>query len=84
MIKVDSALVLEFEINGAAYRIDEPSVKQVRDFINKSKASDKDDFEITIDFIVNLGLPKDVANSLTPRQLKTILNSLVSELSEKK
>lgn len=83
-IKVDSALVLELEINGMVYKLREPSVGQMRDFTKAIKKESNDNFDLMIGLLCDLGLDEKIVNSLSVKQLKQIFDAIIGELTEKK
>lgn len=79
---IDLGAEIKFNIkhNGQTYVIREPSVKEVLDFQSEAE---KDQLSI-VKFLDKLGLPQSVSESLSARQIKTIVDTMVGAISEKK
>lgn len=83
-IKIDSALVLELEINGVVYKLREPSVKEMNDFTEGNLKEDTDKVDLILSFLECLGLPKTISMNLGMSQVRGVVDSLTGALSEKK
>lgn len=69
--------IIRVDVYGEKIEISKPNIKQVMDYQKKVK-DDSDDLEIVLDFLAELGLPKDKAYTLTPDDLQLIVEALVS------
>jgi hypothetical protein len=74
-MKVDLGSVKKFEIviGDKTFALSEPSVKQVMDYKDKSES----DQAAIFGFLHELGLPLEVASSLSIGQLKKLVDALV-------
>ena len=64
-----------FKIDGKEYRVNHPTVGQLRSFESDNKKS-TDNFESTIVFLEKLGLDRELSLGLEMDHLLTIVNSI--------
>jgi len=69
--------VIRVDVYGEKIEISKPNIKQVIEYQKKVK-EDEENVEVVLDFLAELGLPKDKAYSLTPDDLQLIVEALVS------
>lgn len=68
---------LDIDLYGEAVEMQFPTVKQYKDYQEKIKSADKDrDYQIMIDFMIELGLPADKIDDMEPEHLGQIMETL--------
>lgn len=80
-IDLGNAVIFEVTFAGKTYPLREPTVKDIS--LIQGVASDAN-ANVFVDFVIGLGLPKDVADQLGITKLKKLADGLLSELQEKK
>jgi hypothetical protein len=77
MLNFDDELV-SFKLKGVEHNVVKPTNGQIKQYSKALKLCEDDESKekALIDFLENLGLKKEVYESLTPEQLKTILSNL--------
>lgn len=81
-LDLGSSAVFKVKIGENSYNMSAPTVKQASEYSKSIKKSD-DEIASFIDFIVKLGLPREVAEKLDVVQVKKLSKGLL-EYSEKK
>jgi hypothetical protein len=80
-IDLGDATKIEVVFGGNTYPMREPTVKDIAKFQANGETNSTESF---IDFVVGLGLPKDIAESMGVMKLKKLADGLLSEMQEKK
>lgn len=80
-IDLGEDVVFKVKLSGKIYELREPTVKDVKVL---QTAGEGDSDEAILDFIISLGMPKDVANNLGLMKLQKLSKGLVSTFDEKK
>lgn len=76
---------LEVVYSGKSYLLREPTAKDVVGFQKASKvANDDEQMDCFNNFLINLGLPQDVCESLSINKLKQLSEAIIGTVSEKK
>ena len=86
VIDLGSSAVFEVVVDGKKFTLREPMVEEVKD-LSKKQEDLKDEMESSVlltDFIVSLGMPKDVMDSLGIIRLKLLVDGIMGGLAEKK
>lgn len=75
---------LKFKFDGDEQKLRFPSVKDLSAYQKKyKKVGEEDSAEVVVDFLVELGLKKEVAEMLETRQVEVILKKLTEGGDEK-
>ena len=84
-ISLDSTPSIKAKFAGQVYNIKEPTVLQVQEFQEKAKSEEngQPSFEQTMEFLSNLGLPKDVLHKLTISKLNELTSVITGQLEKK-
>lgn len=78
-IDLGEEVIFKVKLGAKSYELREPTLKDV-----KAMQKSKDQEGAFVDLIVNLGLPKDVADNLGMLKLKKLSEGLMAPLQEKK
>lgn len=71
---------LRVNVYGNEYTLKFPTVKQSQDYASKVKGmNDSEATEALLDFIDNLGLPKNVSSDMESEHLTTLIQALVPD-----
>lgn len=70
--------VLEFKFDDKDCKLKYPTVLQVKEFSKKS-VDGEDNLEVTLDFLVSLGLEKEIAECLEIDHLRQIIEHLTEQ-----
>lgn len=70
---------MQFKFNSTECNVKFPNIKALKEFREKTKGSEEESLELTIDFLVSLGLQKEVAEALEVEHLKQIIDSLAGD-----
>lgn len=68
---------LKFKLDDTVYNLKYPNVKQINEYSKNHEKSD-DKFETTLDFLVDLGLKKDVSENMEIDHLTAIIEALTA------
>jgi hypothetical protein len=69
--------IYKFNYDGTEYTLTAPTLKQVEKMQKKSKEiGEENAISSTLDFLADLGLPKEVAYEMQPDHLETIVNAV--------
>ena len=77
-IDLGEEIIFEVVMGSEVYKLREPKLSEVKKF---HSASSDDAF---VDFIVELGMPRDVAEGLGVLKLKKLADGITGAISEKK
>ena len=84
-IDLGSSAVFKVLVNGREIELREPLTKELKEMASKMKeVGDENSDQVFVDFVVKLGMPKDVADSLGAIRLKKMSEGILGGLSEKK
>lgn len=75
--------VANVKLAGKVYKMDLPTVKAAKKFDDLKKQKGEENLDLYVEFLSDLGLPKDICESLTLRQFKKLSEGLMGD-SEKK
>lgn len=82
-IDLGDEVVFNVVHNGAEYQLREPLLKEVKEF-QKQANDDNDDGDAFVDFVVKLGMPREVAENLGVIKLRKLADGLTGAITEKK
>jgi len=82
-IDLGAEIVIKVKMGAKSYELREPTLDDIEKMADKGK-DDKSANRALQDFIIDLGMPEDVARSLGVMKLKTLAEGLTSSFSEKK
>lgn len=69
--------IYKFNYDGTEYVLNAPTLRQVEKMQKQAKEIGEDNaISSTLDFLADLGLPKDVAYDMEPSHLETIVNAV--------
>lgn len=69
---------IRFKFNGEPYEVASPNIGKLRDFAKRNRDSD-DNFDATIDLIVEQGLPREVALSLEADHIEWLMSEMTAK-----
>jgi hypothetical protein len=81
-LDLGSSIVFNVKVNGGEYKMTAPTVMQAQSFQEKCKDNEGEELPIFLNFIVDLGMPKDVAKKLDVVQLRKLSEGLM-DISKK-
>ena len=73
----------DVKVGASVYEMEVPSLLQSQNFREKMGADDANVFDLFIDFVVGLGMPKDVAEGLSVQQLTVLAEGLMGDPKKK-
>ena len=74
-----------FKLDGNAYNVKHPTVKQVQEFQKDTEGKkESDSLGATIQFLSGLGLPEEIAYGMEPEHLKIVVDNISGTGSVKK
>lgn len=79
-IDLGQEIVFKVKLGANCYELREPTLRDVK----KLRAQDDDEEKAFEDFLIDLGMPKDVLENLGVFKLKKLSESLISTFNEKK
>ena len=82
-IDLGNTTVYKIKMNGEEHIVNAPSVFQAKSFQEKMKASSGKEFEVFLEFVSELGLPKSSCEKLDVVQLKKLSDGLLSAPEKK-
>lgn len=82
LIDLGDKITYEVKYAGKIYELREPTAKDVQKL--QSKVDEGDDFSRFMDFLVSLGLPAEICESLGLSKIKKLTDKLTEEFAEKK
>jgi hypothetical protein len=82
-LDLGSNVQVNVKVMGGEYKMRVPTVKEAREFQKKSEDKKADQTEVLLDLLSDLGMPKEVAESLDVVQIRKLSDGLLS-VSEKK
>lgn len=71
------------KVNGQSYKMDCPTVLQAQALKEDLDKKDKSEISVFLNFVVKLGLPKEVAADLAPIQLVKLGEGLLGDAKKK-
>ena len=75
--------IANVKLAGKSYQVSLPTIKAAKKFEAMKKEKGDDDLDLYVDFLADLGLPREVSESLTLRQFRVLSEGLMGD-SEKK
>ena len=83
-LNLDSQAKIKATFQGQSYEIKEPTLEQQTKFENAMKGVDESkSLDCTLDYLQELGLPKQVAVKVGLSKLKVLLTTLTGEFGKK-
>lgn len=73
MLKIEKKPKEKMEIYGTEFDLSVPTVKQIKSFHDASKTEGFDEFKISVDFLIELGFPKELIDELTADDFKSVI-----------
>lgn len=70
--------VLELNLYGEEIKINYPTVKKYQEFLGAIKKGKKEELDLTVDFLVSLGLDKNKVEEMEPSHFHVILEELTA------
>jgi hypothetical protein len=80
-INLDSEILVRAKFGGQTFELREPTVKQVQAFQKMMK--DGDEMDSYLEFLEDLGLPKDVTENLGITKLQKLSEGLLGNFEKK-
>ncbi len=84
MIDLGQANEMEVKWAGVVYKLREPSAKEMNAYQKQIKADEENSLDLLIQFVSSLGLPKEIAETLSAAKLNQLVEGLVEEMAKKK
>ncbi len=85
MIDLGSSVEFEVKWAGAVYKLREPSAKEMGIYQSKIEEAQAkgNSIDALIQFVSDLGLPKEIAEALPASKLAVLVESIVGEIGKK-
>ena len=84
VLDLGAKTVYEVKYDGKLYSLQEPTARQINAYQKSSSADESNTIESLLDFLSELGLPKEVGNELGISKLQMLTEHLTKKYSEKK
>lgn len=83
ILNLDEDVSLKVKFKGVSYDVRQANIGEIQAFSKLLEEKDADEFDLTLELIDKIGMPKDIARTLTADQYQKLV-SFVTGKDEKK
>lgn len=84
MLDLGAKTVYEIKYDGKTYQLKEPTARDINNYQKASKENEGKELENLLNFLNDLGLPKEIGEELGLSKIEKLSKYLIGEFSEKK
>jgi hypothetical protein len=83
LLNLDSDNALKIIFKGVEYNVRQASIGEVHSFNKKLKEENADEFDLTIELIEKIGVPKEISMEMSSSQFQSLVSFIIGK-DEKK